>query len=146
MGIKKALLFSFAGHLFFFSFFRFTLDINSADLTEKLSVAFLGSILSTTDFYPHRPGKTIFTPLEMEFVMGFTDHLNYLKSTSPKMNLLRGGEKPLAGLGNISPPKLLNKFLVFQPRVVPSEKQMAQDRYLATRPAWERVDLKLKVE
>ena len=135
MGIKKALLFSFAGHLFFLSFFRFTMDINPADLTDQLSVDFFGSILSTADFYPHRLGKA-----------GFTERLNYAKGNLPQKNRLTSSEKPLVGLGNISPPKVLNKFLVFKQKVATSEKQMAQDRYLATRPAWERVDLKLKIE
>ena len=139
-------MFSFAGHLFVLSCFSFTLDVKPADLTEKVSVAFLGSILPVTEVYPHQIGKTIFTPLEIPFLTGFTDHLNYPESKSPKMSLLTGSEKPLTGLSNISPPKVLSKFLVFEQKVTTSEKQMVQDRYLATRPAWERVDLKLKVE
>jgi hypothetical protein len=135
MGIRKALLFSFAGHLFFFSFFGLTFENHAVDSREKITVAFLGSILTGEELYHRYTGR----PLR-------NYPLNYAPASFIRKDVLSKNDKPAAGLGNIAPPKVLNKFLVFKQKAVASEKQKAQERYLTSQPAWERVDLKLKVE
>lgn len=54
--------------------------------------------------------------------------------------------KPTVALNNISSPKLLNKFVVSERKIAQSEKEKVQDKYLSSRPAWEKVNLKLKIE
>lgn len=134
MGIKKALLFSFACHLIYFSFFSFKFDIKATDNPDRLSVAFLGSILQRADFYSY-PGKII-----------KVGSLSYAKAKAPPELFSAKQDKPSTASVNVSPAKLLNKFVVFEKKVAPTEKEKAQDKYLSSRPAWERVNLKLKIE
>ncbi len=136
MGIRKALVFSFACHLFGFSFFTFSFDINPRYLSEeKPSIAFLGSLLQKSDFSSCQRRPII-----------LANNLSYAKIRISKRDLVTVKDKPLTALDKVSFPKHLNKFLVFERKIPASEKQKAQERYLTSTPAWDKVNLKLKIE
>ena len=135
MWFRRALLFSFAGHLFCFSFFSFNYGINPGEVTDKLAVAFLGSILQHADLYPQKIGKG--KP---------TDSISYIGTRIAEKDFLEPNNKPQLTPSRISYPKRLNKFLVFEDKHTREGALEGQDKYLATKPAWERVDLKLRIE
>ncbi|MDP3142500.1 MAG: hypothetical protein Q8N14_00925 [Candidatus Omnitrophota bacterium] len=134
MGIRKALLFSFACHLFCFSIFTFRFDIKKTDSSDKLSVAFLGSILQKIDF----------SSLRRQMIPATS--LDYVNAKVPSGLFPEKPDKPIVTPNSISSSKLLNKFVVSERKITQSEKEKVQDKYLSSRPSWERVNLKLKIE
>jgi len=135
MGMHRALVFSFACHLFCFSFFSLRFDLPADSLQDKFSISFLGSVLRISDIYPHGLDK-----------VRVDKRLVYGKSSPPVNNLAAVIYKPTTRWNKISPPKHLSKFLVFEKKPASAEKETTQDRYLATKPDWVRVNLKLKIE
>jgi hypothetical protein len=134
MRMPRALLFSCACHLFCFSFLSFRFDIQTADLSDKFSMSFLGSILDNAE------------PSSWVNRLASGNDLPFTKDQFPKESLSINKNKPPSSLMGISIQRHLNKFLVFEKRLVSPEKQTAQDKYLNTKPSWDRVDLKLRIE
>lgn len=125
---------SFIGHFFCFAFFTFSYDYGVLKSEDNLSVAFLGSILN-----------------QSELVIGkitrpFAGHIPFKKLSFPKRNNPESFDKPKVISRNVSGAKRLNKFLVLGEGAAYGGKAPEKNGYLASPPAWEKVDLKLKIE
>ena len=70
----------------------------------------------------------------------------YMGTRLSKADLLKRRAKPLNRLEAVSFSKRLNKFLVSEARPLPGGNLQEKEEYLTSRPAWERVDLELKIE
>ena len=133
MGMQRAIAVSLVCHLFCFSFVCLKFDkVDTTPVGEKIHIGFLGSWLMKNEVFPQERNSRI-TINGLDFASG------KLPQASPVPH-----EKPLPSSVQVSSPKHWNKFLVAEK--VASVKETAQDKYLSAKPAWDKVNLKLKIE
>lgn len=125
---------SFVGHLFCFTLFTFSYEAGVLKSEDNLSVACLGAILNQSELVIGKSNRP------------FVGNIPFKKFSSPQPGNPQSFGKPKVISQNVSGAKRLNKFLVKSAGVAYGGKALEKNGYLASPPAWEKVDLKLKIE